>query len=343
MKSKLPSLPNEKDKILVSYDLEKIISGIRNGNRQIIGKAITLLESKKEAHKIQGSELLSEIMPEAGKAIRIGISGSPGVGKSTFIEAFGLKLISEGHRVAVLAIDPSSPIHGGSIMGDKTRMIELSANENSFIRPSPSDGNLGGVARKTREISIILEAAGYDIILIETVGVGQSEFICASMVDIFMMLQLPHAGDDLQGIKRGILELADIICINKSDGDLKLAAERTKIQLQQTLHVARPDNNPTIFNISSLKKIGIENVVKEINQKHHELKTSGKLAIKRSSQAKKWFEDELDHQFLEQLSSHSKINEIYKNMAEEVQQGKLPGSAAAQKLVQEIFKNLNLR
>ena len=195
---------------------------------KLLEKPSPYSKAKKEAHKIQGSELLSEIMPEAGKAIRVGISGSPGVGKSTFIEAFGLKLISEGHRVAVLAIDPSSPIHGGSIMGDKTRMIELSANENSFIRPSPSDGNLGGVARKTREISIILEAAGYDIILIETVGVGQSEFICASMVDIFMMLQLPHAGDDLQGIKRGILELADIICINKSDGDLKLAAERTK-------------------------------------------------------------------------------------------------------------------
>ena len=199
------------------------LSAIRNGDRRAIAKAITLLESTHPEKLDQGQELLEELLPETGKSLRIGITGVPGVGKSTFIEAFGMRLIEAGHRVAVLAVDPSSPITGGSILGDKTRMQQLSSHPQAFVRPSPSSGVLGGVTRRTRETMLLCEAAGYDVIIVETVGVGQSETMGASMVDLFLVLMLPNAGDELQGIKKGILELADLIVINKADGDQKLS------------------------------------------------------------------------------------------------------------------------
>jgi LAO/AO transport system kinase len=322
------------------YDLEKIIGGIKQGDRHLVGKAITLLESKNITHKNQAANLLNNVISRSGNAIRIGISGTPGVGKSTFIESFGMELIKRGHKVAVLAIDPSSPINGGSIMGDKTRMTELSAHDSSFIRPSPSSGTLGGVARKTREVGILLEASGYDVILIETVGVGQSEVVCASMVDIFVMLQLPNAGDELQGIKKGILELADVICINKSDGDFVTASQRTKVELQNALHLVRHDNQPTILNISALKKEGIKETADSIFKIHSEMTKDGSLTKKRSRQASQWFKEELDHQFLEHLRSNKKTNELYKELSKKVTSGELAGSAAAHTLSQKIFDQL---
>ncbi len=200
---------------MTAFDLQALL----DGNRRALAKAITLVESKLDRHREQAQDILEQVLPHSGNSIRIGITGVPGVGKSTFIEAFGLYLIAQGKRVAVLAVDPSSPIAGGSILGDKTRMEELSRRDEAFIRPSPAEGKLGGVAQKTRETMLLCEAAGYDVILVETVGVGQSEYQVAGMVDFFMVLMLPGGGDELQGIKKGILELADALVINKADGD----------------------------------------------------------------------------------------------------------------------------
>ena len=214
-------------------ELEQILQG----NRRAIAKAITLLESTRPESFEQGQELLESLLPHAGKALRIGITGVPGVGKSTFIEAIGLFLIKQGHRVAVLAVDPSSQLTGGSIMGDKTRMNELAQHPHAFIRPSPSSGILGGVARKTRETMLICEAAGYDVVIVETVGVGQSETMVASMVDLFLLLMLPNAGDELQGIKKGVLELADLVVVNKSDGEQETLAKTAQSEYRKALHL----------------------------------------------------------------------------------------------------------
>ncbi|MDP5071718.1 MAG: methylmalonyl Co-A mutase-associated GTPase MeaB, partial [Congregibacter sp.] len=217
------------------------VQSILAGNRRALAKAITLTESSLPAHRNQAQALLETLLPHTGRSIRIGISGVPGVGKSTFIESFGLLLLSAGHRVAVLAVDPSSPLAGGSIMGDKTRMERLSREEHAFIRPTPSGGTLGGVAQKTRETMLLCEAAGYDIIIVETVGVGQSEFQVAGMVDFFMLLMLPGGGDELQGIKKGIVELADALVINKSDGESEGIAAATQSQYQSALSLLRSD------------------------------------------------------------------------------------------------------
>ncbi len=215
------------------------IDGIRQGNRRALAKAITLVESKLDEHRHDAQKILEQVLPETGNSIRIGITGIPGVGKSTFIEAFGLYLIEQGKKVAVLAVDPSSPIAGGSILGDKTRMELLSRQEEAFIRPSPSEGALGGVAQKTRETMLLCEAAGYDVILVETVGVGQSEYQVAGMVDFFMVLMLPNAGDELQGIKKGIMELADALVINKADGESENLAQQTRSHYQSAMNLLR--------------------------------------------------------------------------------------------------------
>ena len=235
-KLKTKTAPPLKEK---NYDLKTLVKGVREGNRTLLAKAITLIESNAEKHFLPTQELIKELLPYSGNSIRIGITGVPGAGKSTFIENFGLYLIEQGHKVAVLAIDPSSTISKGSILGDKTRMELLSRNPKSFIRPSPSAGILGGVARKTRETIILCESAGYDVILIETVGVGQSETTVRSMVDFFLLMQIAGAGDELQGIKRGIIELADLIVINKADGDNIARTELAKRELQNVLHYIR--------------------------------------------------------------------------------------------------------
>src|SRR5690554_5541424 len=241
---------------VMTIDVDLLLSG----NRRALAKAITLIESKRDVDRAKSQELLERILPHSGKSIRVGISGVPGVGKSTFIESFGLYLLSQGKKLAVLAVDPSSPIAGGSILGDKTRMEYLSREENAFIRPSPSEGALGGVALKTRETMLLCEAAGYDVILVETVGVGQSEYEVASMVDFFLVLMLPNAGDELQGIKKGIMELADALVINKADGESMNYAEQTRRHYQNALHLLRHTSfwTPQVLTCSALKNENIE-------------------------------------------------------------------------------------
>ena len=235
------------------FDLQALL----DGNRRALAKAITLVESKLDTHREQAQDILEQVLPQSGNSIRIGITGVPGVGKSTFIEAFGLYLISQGKRVAVLAVDPSSPIAGGSILGDKTRMEELSRREEAFIRPSPAEGALGGVAQKTRESMLLCEAAGYDVILVETVGVGQSEYQVAGMVDFFMVLMLPGGGDELQGIKKGILELADALVINKADGESENLAKLSRTHYTSAMNLLRHNSfwTPRVMTCSALESV----------------------------------------------------------------------------------------
>ena len=299
---------------------------LKQGNRRTLAKAITLVESTLESHREEAQTLLNSLLPDTGKSLRIGISGVPGVGKSTFIEAFGQHLISQGKKLAVLAVDPSSPLRGGSILGDKTRMEHLSREANAFIRPSPSAGALGGVALKTRETMLLCEAAGYDVILVETVGVGQSEYDVASMVDFFMVLMLPNAGDDLQGIKRGIMELADGLVINKSDGDHKLAAQQTKQHYQNAFHLLKHDGfwTPPILTCSSLENIGIEDVWEMLTEYQEKSTatilrdedgiTNTAFSLKRAKQNSHWLQslihDMLERKLYQNLAVKNKLPEL---------------------------------
>jgi LAO/AO transport system kinase len=246
----------------MSKDASALADGVLAGDRRSLAKAITLVESSRPDHRDLAQELVERLLPRTGGASRVGITGVPGVGKSTFIEAFGLHLIDAGHRVAVLAVDPSSSISGGSILGDKTRMPRLSAAEASFIRPSPAGGALGGVASHTREAMLLCEAAGYDVVLVETVGVGQSEYVVASMVDFFLVLMLPGAGDELQGIKRGILELADALAINKADGENVPRAERARAEYLAAFHLLRSGGawDPPVITVSAAESRGMDEV-----------------------------------------------------------------------------------
>lgn len=265
-------------------------NALKNGNRRALAKAITLVESKLDKHREAAQEVLNELLPDTGKSIRIGITGIPGVGKSTFIEAFGLYLIEQGKKVAVLAVDPSSPIRGGSILGDKTRMEKLSREDNAFIRPSPSDGSLGGVAHRTRETMLLCEAAGYDVILVETVGVGQSEYEVAAMVDFFLVLMIPNAGDELQGIKRGIMELADALVINKADGESVNLAQRTKSHYQNAFHLLKHESfwQPQVLTCSALEKMGIDKVWNMVQDYQAAAKDNQAFEQKRASQNSEW-------------------------------------------------------
>jgi LAO/AO transport system kinase len=268
-------------------ELEKLLKG----DRRSLAKAITLVESSRAEDGVEAQKLLEKILPHTGKSIRLGITGVPGVGKSTFIESFGLYLINKGHKVAVLAIDPSSPISGGSILGDKTRMEQLSQNEKAFIRPSPSLGFLGGVAQKTRESILLCEAAGFDYILIETVGVGQSEFEVADMVDFFLILMLPNAGDELQGIKKGILELADAVIINKADGDILPQANLTLAQYSSAMGLMRhhPHWKAKVLSCSALEKKNLDVIYSMIEEYKSTTKSSGYFDQKRLAQNQEWF------------------------------------------------------
>jgi LAO/AO transport system kinase len=272
---------------------------LRGGNRRALAKAITLVESKLADHRQQAQQLLEAVLPHTGNSIRIGITGIPGVGKSTFIETFGLYLIGLGKKVAVLAVDPSSPIAGGSILGDKTRMEELSRRSEAFIRPSPSEGTLGGVAQHTRETMLLCEAAGYDVILVETVGVGQSEYEVASMVDFFMVLMLPNAGDELQGIKRGIMELADALVINKADGESINLAQRTRSHYQSAMNLLRHTSfwTPRVLTCSAAEKQNIDTVWGMVSDFEIDARKNGFLQSKRARQAKEWMH-KLIHEML---------------------------------------------
>lgn len=284
---------------------------LRQGNRRALAKAITLIESKLDSDRIAAQTLLEELLPYSGNSMRVGITGIPGVGKSTFIETFGLYLLSLGKKVAVLAVDPSSPLAGGSILGDKTRMEELSRQENAFIRPSPSEGTLGGVAQHTRETMLLCEAAGYDVILVETVGVGQSEYEVAGMVDFFMVLMLPNAGDELQGIKRGIMELADALVINKADGESINLANRTRSHYQSAMNLLRHTSfwTPQVLICSALEKKNIEAVWGMISDYRIEASKNGHFATRRARQARDWMHKLLHEMLLLRLRQNPRVRQ----------------------------------
>ncbi|MEM8941966.1 MAG: methylmalonyl Co-A mutase-associated GTPase MeaB, partial [Pseudomonadota bacterium] len=273
---------------MTGLDVCGLCDGVRAGSRRALAKAITLIESSLDAHRDSAQRLLEELLPSTGNSVRLGISGVPGVGKSTFIEAFGELLVDRGKRVAVLAVDPSSPIAGGSIMGDKTRMERLSRREEVFIRPSPSGGALGGVAHKTRESLLLCEAAGYDVIIVETVGVGQSEHQVAGMVDFFMLLVLPGGGDELQGIKRGIVELAHALVVNKADGDASTIAEITQRQYQSAMNMLQKEGawSPRVMRCSALQHEGLEEIWTMIEEFVALLSSDGRLAKLRAQQSR---------------------------------------------------------
>lgn len=310
-----------------------------SGDRRTLAKAITLIESSRDEDRKKAQDLLEKILPHTGKSFRLGITGVPGVGKSTFIESFGQLLISKGHKVAVLAVDPSSPLTGGSIMGDKTRMEKLSAMNEAFIRPSPTAGALGGVANKTRETMLLCEAAGFDYVLVETVGVGQSEYEVQSMVDFFMVLMLPNAGDELQGIKKGILELADAIVVNKADGDMADQALRTMGQYQSALELISSNTfwKPFALTCSSLKNDNIQLLFDKINE-FQKLSTGNNHFLEnRGEQNKAWFK-KLIHELLElKLNTEKQYKDQKMLLENSVMKGELPPLKAAHQLIDGLF------
>ena len=319
------------------------LSGIRNGDRSILSRAITLIESDNPKHKKQSDQLISSCLPFSGKSFRLGITGVPGVGKSTFIEAFGLMLIKNNYKVAVLAIDPSSAKSKGSILGDKTRMGLLSSNENAFIRPSPAVGTLGGVARKTRESIVLCEAAGYDFIIIETVGVGQSEVSVKSMVDFFLLLLLPGAGDELQGIKRGIVEMADMLVINKSDGELKNISKQACLEYKNALHLFPPSEsgwNVSVLTCSSIEKSGLNKIREVLNNYHNKMVKSGFFKAQREKQNEYWLSESLFDTLIADFLNNNKVADHLNQLKKKVSSGKLSPFKAADELI-ALYKKHN--
>jgi len=306
---------------------------IQNGSRVHLSKAITLIESTNPESQASGQELLQLLLPNTGKSIRIGITGVPGAGKSTFIEAFGMMLCNRGYRVAVLAVDPSSSISGGSILGDKTRMQDLSRHPNAFIRPSPSAGTLGGVHRKTRETMLLCEAAGYDVVLIETVGVGQSETIVRGMVDYFLLLVLTGAGDELQSMKKGIMELTDAIVVNKADGDNERLARKTVREYKQILHFlqpATPNWTTSAFAVSSLKSTGLQHVWEDIQKFEEQMKDSGYFDERRKLQTKDWFRAMITDRLIDEFFTQKRKDAM--DLEQQLVHGELTVSQAVDKL-----------
>lgn len=318
---------------------EKLASAILGGDHQALSRGITLAESQNAGQKEQARRLIAALYPHAGGSQRIGITGVPGVGKSTFIEAFGMYLVENGKKVAVLAIDPSSQRSGGSILGDKTRMEKLAAHPNTFIRPSPAAKSLGGVARATREAMILCEAAGFDIVLIETVGVGQSETAVHSMTDFFLLLMLAGAGDELQGIKRGIMEMADAIAITKADGDNVKPAQQAMQSYKNALHLFPPSHDgwmPKVGVCSAIKKEGLDEIAEWINQHHRKLTLNGMLSQKRKDQAVFWFNEALNELWREKLFQDEKLFQRKNELEELVKNGSSSPFEAAAELISHL-------
>jgi len=314
---------------------------IRRGDRRAIARTITLLESTRDDLAALGQEILEELVPHTGGAVRIGITGPPGVGKSTFIEALGMFLLERGNRVAVLAVDPSSPVTGGSILGDKTRMERLAQEERAFIRPSPSGGSVGGVAHRTREAMLVCEAAGYDVILVETVGIGQSEVAVRSMVDFFLVLLQPGAGDELQGIKKGALELADALVVNKADGGNLPAAKRTQAEHTQALALLRrhsPHWKPVVLAVSSLENCGIDEVWGTVLEHSAVLGASGERAARRREQARAWMWSLVEEGLRRAFRSAPSVAGLVDDLEREVESLRTTPAAAARALL-EAFRN----
>ena len=324
--------------------LEGLLHGTPPVQRRAMAKAITLLESTRIDHRAQADELLTAMLPHTGQSFRLGISGVPGVGKSTFIEALGLYLIGLGHRVAVLAVDPSSSVSGGSILGDKTRMEHLSVHEQAYIRPSPASGTLGGVAEKTRESILVCEAAGYDVVIVETVGVGQSEIAVANMTDMFCLLQLPNAGDDLQAIKKGVMELADLVVINKSDIDLH-AATRAEAQITSALRLlgmhGNPENahhndtqwHPQVVKISALLGQGVDAFWAAVSEFKGLQVNNGRYGVRRQQQALAWMWERIDAGLKQTFRAQPRVQALLPELSQQVGAGQLAASTAARQLL----------
>ncbi|HJL17266.1 MAG TPA: methylmalonyl Co-A mutase-associated GTPase MeaB [Sandaracinaceae bacterium LLY-WYZ-13_1] len=315
------------------------VEGVRAGDRATLARALTLVESDLPAHRERAQAILGALLPHTGGAVRVGVTGVPGVGKSTFIDALGTRLVDGGRRVAVLAVDPTSDRSGGSILGDKTRMGRLGREAGAFIRPSPSRGALGGVARKTRESILICEAAGYDVVLVETVGVGQSETEVAHMVDCFLVLMLPNAGDELQGIKRGIVELADLIAINKADGDAVTSAERTRHQYEMALRYLRPlreEWTPEVRCVSAKTGDGLDELWERVRAHRAALARTGALEALRADQAVRWMWHAVEDELTSRLRTHPEVEAVRAELERAVRAGELPPTLAATRILERF-------
>jgi LAO/AO transport system kinase len=318
---------------------EKLAEAVFAGDRRALARAVTLVESSRKDHQILAVKLLEHLSPFSGTSIRLGISGAPGVGKSTFIEAFGNHLLGLGHRVAVLSVDPTSALSGGSILGDKTRMPALAREANAFIRPSPAGNTLGGVGRHTRESIIVCEAGGFDVVIVETVGVGQSEVAVADMTDMFLLMLLPDSGDELQGIKRGIVELADLVLVNKADGELQSLAERTAAEYANALRLLRPRSpnwQVPVRTCSALTGAGVPEAWSLVEQYRHALGESGELAGRRATQARSWLWDAVSAELIDTLKADAGVQKRLPEVEQLVAEGTLTPAAAARTLV-ELF------
>ena len=313
---------------------DALLHGAGQAQRRALAKIITLLESTRADHRTRADELLNALLPASGRSFRLGISGVPDVGKSTFIEALGLFLIERGHRVAVLAVDPSSSISGGSILGDKTRMERLSVHERAFIRPSPAAGNLGGVAEKTRESMLVCEAAGFDTVIVETVGVGQSETAVAGMTDMFVLMQLPNAGDDLQAIKKGVMELADLVLINKADLD-EAAATRARAQITSALRLFGPHAQAAaqVLQLSALKGSGLETFWRAVSTFRDQRRAGGQLVQRRRQQDRAWMWERVEAGLRQRFRQHPAVRTALPGFIDDVEGGRLAASVAARRLL----------
>lgn len=321
--------------------LADYVKGVRAGNRTLLARAITLIESSRPDHRALAQALLTKLAPYTGGARRVGISGAPGAGKSTLIDALGCALVKRGMKVAVLAVDPTSLRSGGSILGDKTRMARLAAEENAYIRPSPAAGKLGGVARMTRETMLLCEAAGFDVVLIETVGAGQSETLVADMVDFFLVLVLPGAGDELQGLKKGILELADLIAVSKADGDNLPRAMAAKAEYAAALHVLAQKNAPwqtTVITVSAKEGTGIEALWEAVERHRRALDAAGALAEKRRSQAVRALWSHVDDALLSRLRAAPSVKALLPKLERDVAAGRLTPFLAAERVLEAYEK-----
>jgi LAO/AO transport system kinase len=317
------------------FDTKALAKDLRSGHRAVLARAITLIESRRGDHQAAARELVQALLSHTGKAVRVGITGSPGVGKSTTIDVLGMFLIERGHKVAVLAVDPSSARTGGSILGDKTRMARLAASGSAYIRPSPASGTLGGVAAKTREAMLLCEASGFDVILVETVGIGQSETAVSDMTDFFLALMLPGAGDELQGIKKGIVELADMIAINKADGDNIKRANVAAAEYRSALHILKPRSQhwqPPVVTYSAFTGKGIDTLWQKILDHRKAMNTSGEFAARRKEQQVKWMWSMLEQRMMARLRSDSAIRAKVRKIESEVADSRITPALAAEQI-----------
>jgi GTPase len=320
-------------------DIDTIANDLRRGHRAALARAITLIESRRSDHQAAARDLVQALLRETGKAIRVGITGSPGVGKSTTIDALGMFLIERGHKVAVLAVDPSSARTGGSILGDKTRMARLSASDNAYIRPSPASGTLGGVAAKTREAMLLCEAAGFDVVLVETVGIGQSETAVCDMTDFFLALMLPGAGDELQGIKKGLVELADMIAVNKADGDNIKRANLAAGEYRGALHILSPRSehwHPPVLTYSALTGAGIDTIWQKILDHRTAMNASGEFEARRRDQQVKWMWSMFEQLTMARLRADASVRAKVKRIETEVAAGRISPALAAEQIAEML-------